>query len=147
MAYVTLEDDTDVIEMLAFSNVLGQYGSYIRENQPVVIGGRVSLREDKPPQLIINTAALISDYAERKPEHVVAVSRNPETLTLYLKLPSEDGALFPKIRAILNMFPGRNKAVVYFADTRQRRGTVCDLAPNMLAELNAILGEKNVVVK
>ena len=147
MAYVTLEDDTDVIEMLAFSNVLGQYGSYIRENQPVVIGGRVSLREDKPPQLIINTAALISDYAERKPEHVVAVSRNPETLTLYLKLPSEDGALFPKVRAILNMFPGRNKAVVYFADTRQRRGTVCDLAPNMLAELNSILGEKNVVVK
>ena len=40
MAYVTVEDDTAAIEMLAFSNVLNQFGGYIRENSPVVIVGR-----------------------------------------------------------------------------------------------------------
>ena len=33
MAYVTVEDDTASIEMLAFSNVLDQYGGYLREKQ------------------------------------------------------------------------------------------------------------------
>ena len=42
------------LEMLAFSNVLSQYGGYLRENSPVVITGRLSLREDKEPQIVIN---------------------------------------------------------------------------------------------
>ena len=30
MAYVTVEDDTAAIEMLAFSNILSQFGGYLR---------------------------------------------------------------------------------------------------------------------
>ncbi len=147
MAYVTVEDDTAAIEMLAFSNVLNQYGGYLKENQPVVIVGRLSLRDDKEPQLVINRARPISDYAdgamEREPEPQ-AVKR---TGTLYLRLPGEEGPLFGKIRAILNMFPGSNPAVVYFADTKQRRGTTCVLDNRMLQELENLLGKDNVVVK
>ena len=36
MAYVTVEDDTASIEMLAFSNVLDQYGGYLRENLSLI---------------------------------------------------------------------------------------------------------------
>ena len=147
MAYVTLEDNTSAIELLVFAKVLGQYGSYIRENEPVVITGRLSLREEKDPQIIVNTAAPISQYANRSAEQAVAVSQQPEQMTLYLRLPGEEGDLFPKIRAILNMFPGRNKAVIYFADTQHRRGTQCQLAAPMLSELQDLLGKENVVVK
>ena len=49
--------------MLAFSNVLGQFGGYLRENSAVVVTGRLSLREDKDPQIVINRARPISDYA------------------------------------------------------------------------------------
>ena len=42
MAYVTVEDDTASMEMLAFSNVLSQYGGYLRENSAVVATGRLS---------------------------------------------------------------------------------------------------------
>ena len=69
------------------------------------------------------------------------------TGTLYLRLPTEEGNLFPKIRAILNMFPGDSQAVVYFADTKQRRGTRCALDSRMLQELKNVLGNENVVVK
>ena len=147
MAYVTLEDNTGAIEMLVFSKVLGQYGGNIRENEPVVITGRLSLREDKDPQIVVNSAAPIDQYANRKSEQVVALSQQPEQLTLYLRLPGESGPLFPKVRAILNMFPGRNKTIVYFADTQRRRGTQCGLAPAMIAELRSLLGEENVVIK
>ena len=147
MAYVTLEDDTAVIEMLAFSNVLTQYGGYLRENQPVVITGRLSMREDKEPQIVINRARPMSDYEQNQPPVGEPRDAAPQKGTLYLKLPTEEGNLFPKIRAILSMFPGENPVVVYFADTQQRRGSRCALDDRMLAELKSVLGGENVVVK
>ena len=67
--------------------------------------------------------------------------------TLYLRLPSEEDGLFGKIRAILNMFPGESGVVLFFEDTRQRRGTRCVIMDSMLSELKNVLGEANVVLK
>ena len=151
MAYVTVEDDTAAMEMLAFSNVLNQYGGYLRENSPVVITGRLSLRDNKEPQIVINRARPISDYADGEPELAPQPQKPrdnpPPSGTLYLRLPSESGTLFPKVRAMLNMFPGNNGVVVYFADSKQRRGSRCALADSLLRELTNTLGEGNVVVK
>ena len=146
MAYVTLEDDTASIEMLVFSNALNQYGGYLRENEPVVITGRFSARDDKEPQIVVNRARPMSDYAQGA---VVPEDSSPviETGTLYLRLPNEDQPLFGKIKAILNMFPGNNTVVVYFADTGVRRGSSCSLYRTMLQELKNVLGEENVVLK
>lgn len=148
MAYVTVEDDTAAIEMLAFSNVLNQYGGYLRENSPVVVTGRLSLRDDKDPQIVVNRARPISDFSEMPlnppREEKTAV---PRSGTLYLRLPGEDGKLYPKIRSILNMFPGDSPVVLYFEDTKNRRGTRCMILDSMLEELNLVLGKANVVLK
>ena len=143
MAYVTVEDDTTAIEMLAFSNVLSQYGGYLKENSPVVITGRLSLRDDKEPQIIVNRARPITDYSEapEQPGRALPIGK------LYLKLPTEEGKLYPKVRAILNMFPGETAVVLYFADTGVRRGTTCQLAEPMLRELESLLSKPCVVVK
>jgi len=146
MSYITIEDDTAAIEMLAFSNVISQYGNYMHENAPVVITGRLSLRDDKEPQIVINRARPMSDFTDRviAPEPIA-----PQKLsgTLYLRLPSEEDPAFRKVKAIINMFPGSSKAVVYFADTKLRRGAVCELDTRMLNELKNLLGESNVIVK
>ena len=150
MAYVTMEDDTAAIEMLAFSSVLSQYGELLKENAAVVITGRLSLRDDKEPQILINRVRRISDFAaqlERPELPRQAPQAAPKNRTLYLRLPGEAGKLYPKIRAILNMFPGTEKAVLFFEDTRARRGTQCELRENMLGELKSVLGDENVVVK
>ena len=145
MAYVTVEDDTGSLEMLAFSNVLNQYSSLLRENQPVVIVGRLSLRDDKEPQIVINRVRHISDFAQQdEPAPAVAPAADR---TLYLRLPTQEGPLFRKVRAILNMFPGDGKTIVYFADTKRRGATTCSLDERMLQELVAVLGTENVVVK
>ena len=145
MAFVTVEDDTAAMEMLAFSNVLNQYGNHLKENQPVVIIGRLSMREDKEPQIVFNRARPMSDFTDR------VILDEPEvrkvTGILYLRLPSEKDPSYRKVKAIINMFPGSSKAVVYFADTKQRRGTTCDLDSRMLRELESLLGKDNVVVK
>jgi DNA polymerase-3 subunit alpha len=150
MAYVTVEDDTAAIEMLAFSNVLSQYGGYIRENSPVVITGRLSIRDEKEPQIVINRARPITDFTDpalQQEERVEPAQPVKKAGTLYLRLPSEQDRLYPKVKAILNMFPGESGVVLYFADTKQRRGTRCAIMDNMLKELKNLLGDANVVLK
>ena len=154
MAYVTVEDNTASMEMLAFSNVLSQYGGYLRENEAVVITGRLSLRDDKDPQIVINRARPISDFSQQQempsqPEPQVKPQQKPVVLQgkLYLKLSSENTPEFRKVKAIINMFPGDSDVVLYFADTKLRRGSRCLLAQPMLSELKNLLGEENVVVK
>ena len=148
MAYVTVEDDTATMEMLAFSNVLSQFGGYLREGAAVVITGRLSLRDDKEPQIVINRARPISDFAAGTPEPAdKPVRQMPRQGTLYLRLPGEEGKLYPKIRAIINMFPGDSSVVLYFTDTGARRGARAGLAESMLRELRNVLGDGNVVVK
>jgi DNA polymerase-3 subunit alpha len=147
MAYVTVEDDTASIEMLAFSNVLSQYGGYLKENSPVVITGRVSLRDDKDPQIVVNRARPITDFSEMEPQQPAETTKQPLQGTLWLQLRSESDPNFRKVRAIVNMFPGNSQVKVFFADTRKLRGAPATLDVDMLEELKNLLGEGNVVVK
>ena len=97
---------------------------------------------------MINRARPISDFENAQPvEPQVEEKPSPHAGTLYLRLPTEQDRLYPKIKAILNMFPGDSSVVLYFSDTRQRRGTRCILMESMLAELKNVLGEENVVLK
>ena len=143
MAYVTLEDDTASVEILVFSNSINQYGAFLKENETVVINGRVSVREEKEAQLILNRAAPISELTEL-PQ---AEEKQYRIQKLYLKLPSEDRAEYAKTKAILNMFPGQTPTVLYFEDTKCRRGTTCAPQKMMLEELSSLLGAENVVAK
>ncbi len=149
MSYVTVEDDTGSVEMLAFSNVLNQFGGYLRENSAVVITGRLSIRDEKEPQIVINRARPISDYADAP--HVASPASEPTledtSKTLYLQLKSEDDPNYPKVRAIVNMFPGNGTVKVFFADIRKIRGAQAAFDSRMLTELKNLLGEENVVLK
>ena len=161
MAYITLEDDTAAMEMLAFSNVLSQFGGYLKENSPVVITGRLSLRDDKDPQIVINRARPMSDFEngvpeepeeryERREYREERRPRSPQILngsTLYLQLTGESDPRYRKVRAIVNMFPGEGIVKVFFADTRKMRGARAAFDSRMVEELKNVLGDKNVVLK
>ena len=153
MAYVTVEDDTAAIELLAFSNVLNQYGGYLRENTPVVITGRLSVRDDKEPQIIVNRARPITDYAEEmqiQPAPVQPVQPQMPKVhqgTLWLQLSGAEDAAMQKVKAIVNMFPGSSQVKIFLADTRKILGGNAALDERMIHELKNLLGEGNVVIK
>ena len=155
MAYITLEDDTAALEMLAFSNVLSQFGGYLKENSPVVITGRLSLRDDKDPQIVINRARPMSDFEggmpeEPQEERFERRPRGPQIIpgnTLYLQLTGESDPRYRKVRAIVNMFPGDGVVKVFFADTRKMRGARAAFDSRMVEELKQVLGDRNVVIK
>ena len=63
MSYVQLEDDTGTIEMIAFQKVIDTCGSLLRENNAVIVRGRISVRDEKEPQLMADTLYNIGDMA------------------------------------------------------------------------------------
>ena len=148
MAYVTLEDDTGAMELLCFSRVLGQYGGCLSENSAVLVKGKISVRDEKEPQLMVDSAIPLEDAdvpaAEAEPDPAVP---EQEIKTLYLRLPTMGGNVDRRTRAILQMFPGRTQTVLFYADTRQRVGIGCLMDDAMLRELRELLGPDNVVPK
>lgn len=80
MAYVTLEDNTGSMELLVFSSTLNQYGSLIHEGAAVVVSGRISIREDKDPQMVVNRVWAIGDVQAAQQDAA------PQYHTLYLRV-------------------------------------------------------------
>ena len=146
MAYVSVEDDTGSMEMLAFANVLTQFGSQLYENAAVIVNGRISVRDEKPPQLVMNRVMPISGMQD--PDAAQAAQQQAaQNHTLYIRIAHAEDPAAKKILPILKMFPGRARAVIYDTETGARMGGSCALDPRMLQELRELLGEKNVVLK
>jgi DNA polymerase-3 subunit alpha len=140
MAYVTLEDDTASMELLVFSNVLGRCGGALTEGAAVAVQGKISVRDDKDPQLIANQIQPI-EALEQLVRRPAAAGR------LYLRLPAVNTREDRKTRAVLDMFPGKCQAVLYYTDSGRKYGAACQPENDLLQELREILGEENVVLK
>ena len=138
MAYVTLEDDTASMELLCFSRVLNESGGYIRENSAVLVTGRISVRDEKEPQIMTDTVRPLGELDGK-------VQEREERL--WLRLPSREDARLRKIQLALSFFPGQNQVVLYFEDCKKRVGSRCMIHPALVEDLKERLGEKNVVVK
>ncbi|MBO5543076.1 MAG: DNA polymerase III subunit alpha [Oscillospiraceae bacterium] len=61
MCYVQLEDDSGTMELLVFQKVLDQSGSYLVDNQAVMVRGRISVRDEKEAQLVADAIRPLSD--------------------------------------------------------------------------------------
>jgi DNA polymerase-3 subunit alpha len=148
MAYITLEDDSGSMELLAFSRVLEQSGPYVKAGTPVAAKGRISVREDKPPQLLCDELRPLANLpGVQTQEEAPAETPAPQGAKLYLKLPSQGSPLFDKIGKILMMFPGDTPVVLYCADTKRRLGTRCGPQEILLHELRELLGAESVVLR
>lgn len=142
MAYVTLEDDSGSMELLAFSRVLNSSGNYLKTGLPILATGHISVRDEKTPQLLCD---LVSPLASMPEEHTAQPA--VQSGKLYLRFPSEQDPRFDRIRKIFVMFPGESPAIFYFSDTGRRLGSNCLLHEALLQELRTLLGEESVVVK
>ena len=137
MAYVMLEDATGAIELLCFSRTLTESGAYLKVNLPVVVTGRVSVRDEKAPQLMVDRVTPLSDTG--KPAQA-------GDQVLWIRLP-DGGETFTWLKKLLNMFPGDSRAIVYLADQKKKLQTHCVHHEALLAELRETLGEESVVLK
>ena len=142
MSYITLEDDTGSIELLAFQRALDGGGGYVSENVALIVKGRISVRDEKEPQIIVDSIRPLSDIAPIAEEEPVAVERK-----IYIRLPNADDPRMRRIELLLMMFPGPDRMVLYLEDTKKRRAADCEIHDALIADLKVTLGDENVHVK
>ena len=65
---------------------------------------------------------------------------------LWIRLP-DGGEKFTWLRKLMDMFPGKETAIVYLEDSKKRLQTQCVIHDALLAELIEVLGSANVVLK
>ena len=145
MSYITLEDDTGSMELIAFQRALDQGGSYVKDDAALLVRGRISLRDEKEPQLMVDSIRPLSDL--EKPSAAPRQEGAAGDKTLYVRIPGREHPLFRRIELLLTMFPGDGRMVLYFEDTKKRVGAPCLLHESLIAELRELCGRENVVLK
>ncbi len=142
MSYVQLEDDTGAIELIAFQRALDSGGAYIKDNAGIIVKGRISVRDEKEPQIMVDSIRPLSDV------NAIGTSEPPKAESkLWVKLPSLSDPVLHRIELILTMFPGTQQLILYGEAEKKRVGARCLIHEGLVAELSELLGEKNVVVK
>ena len=147
MAYVTLEDDTGSMELIAFQRALDNGGGYVQQNAPLLVTGRISVRDEKEPQLMVDGFRPLSDLMVPGAESAAQPQQTPAEQKLYIRLPSRSDKRMKRIELVLNMFPGAQQMVIAFADGGKRLGARCVIHDALIREMQELLGTENVVVK
>ncbi len=163
MAYVTLEDNGGSMELLVFQRLLNEWSGRLEEGMPVLARGRISVREEKAPQLMADSFQLFTGTdRERKAEPAQpprireekvsapagsAEAEREKARTLWVRFPSMDSPQYRRLQLILIMFPGREPIKVHFADTKKTLAASCWIHPSLVRELKEMLGEENVVIR
>lgn len=147
MAYVTLEDDTGAMELLVFSRTLNEAGSYLKVNLPAVVTGKLSVRDEKAPQLMCDRAGSLETGLETAGAEGRPAQESHPDQRLFLRLASAEDPHLERVRCLFSLFPGTDRTVLYLEREGRRLGAVCQHHPALLQELREVLGEANVVLK
>ncbi|MCL2628329.1 MAG: DNA polymerase III subunit alpha [Oscillospiraceae bacterium] len=140
MAYITLDDGSGSIELLAFQRAIDDAGVYMQAEEVVIINGRLSERDEKDPQVVVELL---------KPMKHIGKDEKPEETNqcLYVKLQSENSPEYEHLKLVQSMFPGNEKMIIRFEETKKTVGASCTIHEALIKELIEKFGEKNVIVK
>lgn len=143
VAYITAEDITGSMEIIAFSNIIAAYSSILTEGEIVLVHGRLSLKEDEAPKIIAELIEPCPPKQEKTPE------KKKQRKGLFLRFDSENSPQIKECEKLLAIFDGRVPLYYYFTDKNEYKvfGNENGVAVNdvLLRELRRILGESNVI--
>ena len=167
MAFVNVEDQYGMAEMLVFPNVFDEYGLYFREGNIIDVVATVNIREDEDPKIICNKVKLVTKDTKPEPLKTYADYRNnreqvkaptanrpvnpQKPKTLYIRIDNLESKSFKKAKRLLEIFEGRTPVVFYLTDTNKKlqapQNLWVDLNSVLVNELKKQLGDDNIVAK
>ncbi len=141
MASAVLEDTSGTVTLTVFSAALAQFKPQLSSGKPIIVTGRISEREDRDPEIVVESA-------EEIPENAKNISVPKYKKGLYLKLRSLSGDEFLKVQGILAEYHGTVSVIVYCTDTGKKLEAPERLkitpSERLLDELCAVIGKENV---
>lgn len=141
MAFLTAEDLTGQAEILVFPNVYDRCRQFLTEDAPLIIDGKLSLREDEAPKILCDTISPLEHGA--KPA--------ADGKKLYLKFALGKDFLLDRAKEILASHTGDIPVYIFIEEKKMTALAPKSLWSNggteVLHQLSDLLGAGNVVLK
>ncbi len=151
MAYAVLEDLYGSLELVVFAKTLEQCRSLLRTGGMVIVRGRLNVREDEEPKVLVSAIEEAPSPDALPPEPMAPKPATPKAVAnpgLYLKVPSLDSAEWKRVCRVLKVLEGDMPVYVRLSDTgklmRAPRELWVQPHPTLIGELERVLGSANV---
>lgn len=137
MAFITLEDLVGAVEVLIFPKDYEKYREKLTEENKIYIQGRVSANEEENGKLVC--------------ERIIAFDELPRELWLQFADMEEYKAGYDKLTGLIRDSDGRDRVGIFLAKEKAQKllplSQSVKITPELLMELRAEFGEKNVRVR
>lgn len=131
MAFVNLADLYGTIEVIVFPAVYERYSKFLSEDLPVIIKGKVSLREDEEPKILCDEVEPLTHRIREK---------------LWLNVKEQKDV--EKIKGILTKYKGNIPVFIRYENKNlaAQKDLWVNGANELLDELASVLGKENVKI-
>jgi DNA polymerase-3 subunit alpha len=161
MAFVTLEDLLGQMEVIVFPNKLEKYGALLKPELPIWIEGKLSVREDEAPKIIMEMAKpIVKGENHFEPEsnsslssEIIKNTGNIQEINkeyravmecLKVRIPENTSKeVVNAVGSLLKYFDGTVPVYIYHAGTI-KKGFRSALNNTLISELRSMLGADNV---
>ncbi|MCG0274806.1 MAG: DNA polymerase III subunit alpha [Thermosediminibacteraceae bacterium] len=134
MAFITLEDLTGAMEVIAFPSVYERYSSELQQDGKVIIKGRVNLKEEEAPKII---AEEIKPLEERK-EGVLIILVDEKKYT---------AERIEKLKEFFLLHPGNIPVTIYGVNSSKAilvdKSYYINSSEQVLEKICSLIGRKN----
>jgi len=135
VGYAVLEGITGSVETVLFPRVLQEYGNCFYNDAPVVVRGRLNIREDRTNSLLIEEVRPLSSLQQ----------------TVFLRFAALTDDALRKASAFLKKYPGATPVILFDAGKRIQKGVPQSMYVNptdaFLRAAEAEFGKENVKVQ
>ena len=133
-----IEDVSASVNITVFANAYASYKTLLSEAKPVILTGRVSEREDRDIELVLEKLELIPENLKG----AAPMESKPKIKQgLYLRVESQNSPTFGRIREILAKYKGDTPVYIVCKDTGKRLEAPKSLYIRKCEELNRELCE------
>ena len=129
------------VPITVFAAALAEFRPLLTSGEPVVISGRISEREDRDTEIVV-------DRVEKIPESAKGIPVSKYKSGLYLKVKSTECGEFIKVKGVLERFHGNTPVFIYCTEQKKKleapdRLKITPSKP-LFTALGEILGAENV---
>ena len=129
------------VPITVFAAALSEFRQLLTSGEPLIISGRISEREDRDSEIVV-------DKAEKIPESAKGIQTEKYKSGLYLKVKNTKCPEFAKVKAVLERFHGNSTVFIYCTETKKKleapeRLKITPSEP-LFSALKSVLGEENV---
>ena len=168
MFFATVEDTDAELEVVVFPAQAEKYGAFITKESPVAVTGKITLRDEEAPKLILSSVAPLltnlefeaqkqsDNFKENSGQNInlAPSAQKAETQQngkrLYIRIPTLDRFDTEELSLRLRRYPGNTAVALYPADSGKYlllRGSGVTPTEALLSELSSLYGAKNVVLR